>query len=111
MPKQRLADRQVEEIKAIRQLEILAGRYPSGTMLVATKLSEVINDVPAGIPMNLLERCPDLLSAKSKLLSAAYSTQAAEKALLPSFALTGVSSKSSESLSNLLRFDQVFFGI
>lgn len=94
-----------------RNLEILAGRYPANSLEIASAMPVDLPDVPAGIPADILERRPDLRAAKARLLSAGYRSQSAEKALLPSFALTAGGSNSSDNFSDLLKFDNLFWNL
>ncbi|MCF6215949.1 MAG: efflux transporter outer membrane subunit [Emcibacter sp.] len=94
-----------------RSLEILAGRYPSAKIISAGILPDINHDVPVGLPVNILERRPDLQSARAKLLSAGYSRQAADKDLLPSFSITASGSNSSANFTDLLRFDNIFWNL
>lgn len=94
-----------------RRLEILAGRYPAATIMATGKIPDLKTDVPAGLPINLLERRPDLQAAKARLLSAGYSSQAAEKSLLPSLSITANGNNSSRGFSDLLDLDNIFWSV
>lgn len=94
-----------------RNLEILAGRYPANSLEIASIMPVDLPDVPAGIPADILERRPDLRAAKARLLSAGYRSKAADKALLPSFALTASGSNSSDNFSDLLQFENLFWNL
>lgn len=87
---------------AVRALELLLGRYPSA----ATDLPEALPTVPplppAGVPSQILERRPDLVSAERRIASAFNNVNAAEAARLPSVSLTGTLGGSSNQLSDLL---------
>ncbi len=94
-----------------RRLEILAGRYPSAEIVATGEIPNLSGDVPIGLPMNLLERRPDLQAAKQRLLSAGYSSQASKKALLPSLSLTASGNNSSGNFTDLLKFDNIFWNL
>ncbi len=94
-----------------RRLEILAGRYPAATIMATGEIPDLNEDVPTGLPVNMLERRPDLQAAKARLLSAGYSSQAAEKALLPSFSITASGNNSSRGFSDLLDLDNIFWSV
>ncbi|WP_417625023.1 efflux transporter outer membrane subunit [Paremcibacter congregatus] len=94
-----------------RKLEILAGRYPAAGIKTAGALPDQYEDIPLGLPMNLLEQRPDLRAAKARLLQAGYSQQSAEKDLLPSLSLTARTGNSSSTFSDLLKFDHVFWNL
>jgi len=106
-----LSNRENLLAQAKRTLEILAGRYPSASFKISGDLPEIISAVPAGLPSDILERRPDLQAAKSRLLVASYSTDAAKKALLPSFKLTASGNNSTDKFSDLLKFDNIFWNM
>lgn len=94
-----------------RRLEILAGRYPAATIMASGEIPDLTGDVPAGLPINLLERRPDLQAARARLLSAGYNSQAANKALLPSLSITANGNNSSQGFSDLLDLDNIFWSV
>ncbi|MEX0329909.1 MAG: efflux transporter outer membrane subunit [Puniceicoccaceae bacterium] len=95
--RKRLAD------TAVRQLEVLLGRYPSGTLAVAEALPELEGIVPAGVPSDLLLRRPDLLSAEQRVAAADYRFAESKKALLPSISLTARYGRASADLEDILK--------
>lgn len=101
------ARRAVEQRKqdregAARTLEVLLGRYPSGTARAGKELPQLRGSVPAGIPADLLDRRPDLAAARVRLFASARRADAARKALLPSFSITGNGGSSTTQLADLL---------
>jgi len=103
--------RQDELSQQKRRLEILAGRYPAAQIMASGQLPDLISDVPVGLPVNLLERRPDLQAAKARLLAAGYISQASDKALLPKFSITASGNNSSSGFSDLLKFDNIFWNL
>jgi NodT family efflux transporter outer membrane factor (OMF) lipoprotein len=91
-----------------RQLELLLKRYPSASIVTRNDLPEVINEVPAGIPANLIARRPDLVAAERRLASADESLTSAKRALYPRFSLTASGGTSTADLKNIVNGD---FGI
>jgi NodT family efflux transporter outer membrane factor (OMF) lipoprotein len=91
-----------------RQLELLLKRYPSASIVTRDDLPDVINDVPAGIPANIIARRPDLVAAERRLASADMSLKSAERALYPRISLTASGGTSTADLKNLVNGD---FGI
>ncbi len=110
----RMAESDIERAKAtvherermrdrfVRQVEVLACEYPVGEMTLATSLPEVLPQVPAGLPSDLVSRRPDLLSAEQALLGSDARIVQARAALKPSFSLTSVIGTSSNSLLDLV---------
>ena len=66
--------------------------------------SEILADIPAGLPSDLLERRPDVLAAEHDLMAANASIGAARAAFFPSITLTGFAGLSSFEFGSL--FDQ-----
>lgn len=87
--------------QAQRALEILLSRYPAAEIQTAKELVPVPPQVPAGLPVDLLERRPDLLASERRVASAFYLTEEARLAKLPSFSLNA-SVGSSNSFNDLV---------
>ena len=100
--KRALESRQLDRDEAARTLEILLGRYPSGTSRNPGELPRLPARVPAGIPADLVERRPDLSAARARLFASARRADAARKALLPSVSITGAAGTSTTRLADLL---------
>ncbi|NNE43864.1 MAG: efflux transporter outer membrane subunit, partial [Gemmatimonadetes bacterium] len=99
------AARQVARDRAVRQLEILLGRYPAGRLEAAGSLPDPPADVPAGLPAELLSRRPDLVAAERRLAASLRRNASARRALLPRLTLTGSAGRSSSELGDLLAGD------
>ncbi len=83
--------------QAIRALEILIGHYPAAALSVAQRLPAQPDNVPGGLPSELLERRPDVVAAERRVAAAFNRVGEAKAARLPTIALTtGVSSVTSE---------------
>lgn len=87
---------------SIRQLEILLGKYPSAQMQVGETIPLHLEEIPAGIPADILTRRPDIISAERRLAAADCNVWAAKAALFPSISLTGSYGTSSNDLSKIL---------
>jgi multidrug efflux system outer membrane protein len=82
----------------MRQLEVLLGRYPAGTIPNQAELPEPLQ---AGLPSEVLERRPDIKAAFERLKAADYRVASVKKALLPRVTLTATGGTRSLSLSEL----------
>ncbi|GEN10052.1 efflux transporter, outer membrane factor (OMF) lipoprotein, NodT family [Myxococcus fulvus] len=80
---------ELTRVQAARAVELLAGRYPAGTLEPRDSLVELPGPVPAGIPASVLERRPDLMAAERRVAAAFNRVQEARAARLPSLRLTG----------------------
>ncbi len=92
----------------VRQLEILLGRYPSATLEISDNLPDLIEEIPAGLPAEIISRRPDLISAERSLMASKAMIKNSKGALYPQFSLTGTSGSSTKEFSSLLDGD---FGI
>ena len=109
--KAREKQRETTYRQALRKIELFAGRYPSASIAVSGEIPDQLIEIPVGVPLDLLERRPDLQSAKSRLYGAGYRSQAANKALLPSISITARGSNTSEEFGQLLKFDNIFWNL
>jgi len=87
---------------AVRALQMLLGRYPDAALELPDVLPDLPPQPPAGVPSDILERRPDIVSAERKIASAFNATNQAKAASLPRFALTSEIGGSSSSLSDVL---------
>jgi len=88
--------------EALRSLEVLIGRYPSAEIAVADTLQAVPPPIPAGMPSQMLERRPDVVSAERQVAAAFQFSKSAAAARLPSISLTGALGSSSNALASLV---------
>ena len=103
-----LAARQAERDQAMRQLEVLLGRYPSAKIVGASELPALKSMPPAGLPSELLLRRPDILAAERRFAAIGARRREAKLAFFPSFSLTGSGGRSTEQLGDISDSD---FGI
>jgi len=103
-----LAQREGERDSAIRRLEVLLGRYPSGTATGSATLPKVPGRPPAGLPSELLLRRPDILAAERAFAASGQRVKEARLAFYPSFSLTGSLGTSTNQLKSVLDSD---FGV
>ena len=88
-----------------RRLEILLGKYPSGTFITAAEFPESLPMVPAGIPANLLSRRPDIRALFKKVEAADLRVGQAKRNLLPGITLTGSAGTSTKDLKEIFNDD------
>lgn len=101
--------------RAVRQTEnalsVLVGSRPRGverdTQLVRQAMPV---QVPAGLPLTLLERRPDILSAEQQLVAETARIGVARAQRLPSLSLTGSFGYASRDLSDLVEGDSENWG-
>lgn len=101
----RLHQREQRYEMAIRQLEVLIGRYPSGTSAIAGDLPLVPQPVPAGLPADLIAQRPDLIAVERQFAASQANHKAAKRLRYPRISLTASGGTSSDALSNLLNGD------
>lgn len=69
--------------QALRALELLLGRYPSAELEARKDLPQLLGTVPVGMPLQMLERRPDLIAAERRVAAAFNRTGEAKAARLP----------------------------
>jgi NodT family efflux transporter outer membrane factor (OMF) lipoprotein len=90
---------------AVRQLEILIGRYPAHEIGTPDDLPAVPGPVPAGLPAELISRRPDLVSVERRLAASHQRLEAARAALYPRLSLTASGGTATDEFSDLLDKD------
>lgn len=100
-----LALRENQLQQTSRQLEVLLGRYPSGALRGAGELAPPPPAIPAGLPVDLVLRRPDLLAAERRVIAAQARTGEARRNLLPRISLTGSTGTTSNEIGDLLDGD------
>ena len=88
--------------RGVRQLQILMGDYPDGSRELGKDLPEGPEQVPTGLPSELVHRRADLVAAERDLLAADARIAEARAQLRPSFSLTSSFGTSSDQLRSLL---------
>jgi multidrug efflux system outer membrane protein len=73
--------------QALRALELLLGRYPAAELQARSELSKLPGPVPAGMPLEMLERRPDLVAAERRVAAAFNRVGEAKAARLPRLVL------------------------
>ncbi len=103
--------RREQHDRAMRQLEILLGRYPGGSAGFAGALPDPPAPPPAGLPADLVGRRPDVIAAERRLAASDARVRQAKAALFPSIRLTGSGGRSSQELGDLLDGDFTVWSI
>jgi multidrug efflux system outer membrane protein len=73
--------------QTIRALELLLGRYPATELKARHDLAKLPGPVPAGMPLEMLERRPDLFAAERRVAAAFNRVGEAKAARLPRLSL------------------------
>ena len=92
-----------ERTQAENALTLLVGQPIPSDLPPPSSLDQtgVLSELPAGLPSDLLERRPDLLSAEHALKAANFNIGAARAAFFPTISLTAFGGLSSVELGNL----------
>jgi len=88
--------------EAVRTMEVILGRYPAGRIKGGESLPSLKAEVPAGLPSELLQRRPDLVSAERRVAASGERVAEARKARLPSIRLTAAGGTSTDEFDELL---------
>jgi NodT family efflux transporter outer membrane factor (OMF) lipoprotein len=73
---------------ALRALEALLGRFPAAELAARTELTPLPGAVPAGMPLDMLERRPDMIAAERRVAAAFNRVGEAKMAKLPRIVLS-----------------------
>jgi NodT family efflux transporter outer membrane factor (OMF) lipoprotein len=91
--------------RATRSLENVLGRYPAGSIESLATLPDLPENIPAGLPAELISRRSDLIAAERQLAAADLEQSASKKERLPSISLTASGGSSTQEFDNLLDGD------
>ena len=91
-----------ERARVLRQIELLAGRYPDGSLMNQNGLPRLPKAPPAGLPSELLLRRPDILAAERRYAAAGENLKVTRLARYPSFSLTGGAGTTTSALEKIL---------
>ena len=69
--------------QALRAIELLIGRYPSAELAARRYLVPLPGPVPSGLPIEMLERRPDMIAAERRVAAAFNRVGEAKAARLP----------------------------
>ena len=74
--------------QTLRALELILGRYPAAELSARTSLPQFPGPVPAGLPLALLDRRPDMRAAERRVAAAFNRVGEAKAARFPTLSLT-----------------------
>lgn len=74
---------QLAHTQSLRALELLLGRYPAAELQARHDLPPLPGPVPAGLPLEMLERRPDMVAAERQVAAAFNRVGEAKAARLP----------------------------
>ena len=97
--------------QSVRSLEVILGRYPAAELEVPRQFVPTPPPIPVGVPAQLLERRPDLISAERQVAAAFFRVESAKAAKLPSISLTASGGSSSSELIDLIGAGSSFFSL
>ncbi len=90
---------------AARRIELVLGRYPAGEIETPGPFAELPPPVPAGLPVELLGRRPDLAALERQLVAAEAAVRERKADRWPRLALTGSAGRTSDEVEDLLDGD------
>lgn len=98
-------NRLIQKSNAVRTLEILMGKYPSATLVVSKYFPEEYPKIPAELPVDLIQRRPDIQAAINNVEASTYRLAQSKRELLPAISLTTSIGTSSQDLKDILNGD------
>lgn len=107
----RVADQKQVVLRASRQLELLMGDYPRAKLSTNKTLPVITDDIPTGLPGELLTRRTDIRASWYELLALDAGLAVAHKAKFPRISLNANTGTSSDELSNLLDVDTLAWSL
>ena len=73
--------------QTLRAMELLLGRYPAAELQARRDLPALPGPIPAGLPLEMLERRPDMIAAERRVAAAFHRVGEAKAARLPRIVL------------------------
>lgn len=109
--RQNTQQRKVNFDEAVRALEVLLGRYPKGEIAVSQTLPEIIENIPLGLPAEMLNRRPDILAALEALQAANFKVSEKKKELLPGISLSASMGNRAESVEDIFNAEKILWNL
>lgn len=107
----RVEQRRQQLDAAVRQLEILLGKYPAAQYALAEDLPICPSGVPAGLPSELVHRRPDLVAAERRLLASDARIAQSKTDLKPRFNLTSGVGTATNQFKDVLSGDVLIWNL
>ena len=98
----RVSEQRSVKIELVRKLERLTGEYPKGELIVNADLPLLTNEIPVGLPSELVSRKPALKASWYQLLSQDAGLAYAHKQRFPSISLSASIGDSQPDIGDLL---------
>ncbi len=99
-----LQNRRQNYSAALRTMQVLMADYPDGDIVSGSGLPPLDDTVPAGLPSELIQRRPDILSAERQLAATDQRRLRAWKELLPTLRFTASGSNGTNLLRDVVNF-------
>ena len=96
---------QLNYAQSRRNLELLLGRYPAGSIQAGTLMAELPTVISSDTPVSILAMRPDVIAAEQRVISAFRLNEADRLALLPSFSLGLNAGRYSDGVLDLLNLE------
>ena len=98
--------------QTLRALELLLGRYPAAELQARRDLPALPGPIPAGLPLEMLERRPDMVAAERRVAASFNRVGEAKAARLPRIILNAsVAAIQSDILELKSDFENPTFGV
>ena len=88
-----------------RELEILIGIYPKGTLIKNSEIPKIMPGISRNLPASLIQKRPDIQSLIYKLESRSYKVAESKRNLLPGLFLNGNIGTSAQSVKDIIDKD------
>ena len=106
-----LEARRIQADNSVLTLETLLGRYPQRQLAINDELPAIPGSPAVGVPLQMLERRPDLRAAHDRLLAASSRNVATQRNFLPSLNLTGSDGVSTSEFRDLFDLEDLVWRI
>lgn len=87
--------------EALRALELILGRYPSASVQADEAIPDAPPPLSSGLPLDLLDRRPDLVAARERVISAYFGAEEAKAARLPAISIFAGAGRFTKDYSGL----------